>query len=365
VVKLGKTIMKFAKNPLEGLKQLAENPLFADLPGVQFALKLYETLKNDGVGAMAGQAVKGVGQAIIQNNPITKAIQAGKQVASGDYAGAGATVASSVIPGFGLLRGAVRGVRNRRRGSGRPPTDEAPTTTTLSKGAINVPNFVESAVGVGTQGKGLDAFGVRLFNNGVDVSGVNPTLWNNFLGMTQEYNSLTGNTVQLNSAYRDINKQRELYESLPDGQAAPPGRSLHNFGYALDINSKEANEMNRMGLFDRWGFTRPFNSEPWHLEPKGIDRQRIKSTGTGVVSNIGDPAMVPMEPDMGIINQNLANASNRSRVDIPKQAFNYGNREISLNEDSINKLANRFGEMIRVNTPQTNIKHAINADARA
>ncbi len=41
------------------------------------------------------------------------------------------------------------------------------------------------------------------------------------------------------SGFRDLSKQRELYEKWLSGQsqipAAPPGKSLHNYGLAFDL----------------------------------------------------------------------------------------------------------------------------------
>ena len=47
--------------------------------------------------------------------------------------------------------------------------------------------------------------------------------------------SFTGeNEMIMVSGYRSKAQQKELYE-LPGVYAAPPGRSLHNYGYAFDI----------------------------------------------------------------------------------------------------------------------------------
>lgn len=105
--------------------------------------------------------------------------------------------------------------------------------------------------------------------SGVDMGNLNPGLTQNFYSMVGEYNRITGRSVQVNSAARTKAQQAQLRASNP-GKAAPPGYSMHEYGLALDINSREANEMEQMGLLQKYGFVRPVGGEPWHLEPAAI-----------------------------------------------------------------------------------------------
>lgn len=111
----------------------------------------------------------------------------------------------------------------------------------------------------------------------VDMSGLNPKVSQNFNSMAAEYNQLTGKKIQVNSAYRSPEKQRKLYEeNLRNGSpklVAPPGRSAHETGLAIDIQSSQANEMDKMGLLSKYGFSRPLlnasRPEAWHLQAAG------------------------------------------------------------------------------------------------
>jgi len=138
-----------------------------------------------------------------------------------------------------------------------------------------------------------------------NLSGVRNDVWNNFIGLANDYNDKTGKKVQINSAFRDTSKQQRLYDQyLRDKKAgkdpspvAKPGRSMHNFGYALDINSIDANKMESMGLLSKWNFHRPVGKpgqkgyEPWHIEPTGLDYAKIRS-GVGMSGDsAGDPSM--------------------------------------------------------------------------
>lgn len=83
------------------------------------------------------------------------------------------------------------------------------------------------------------------------------------------------------SAYRDIGKQRLLYQSKPPGYAAVPGSSNHGLGLAVDFcggvenqgspqfNWLQANSKRFGWVHPAWAYTGPF--EPWHWEyvPKG------------------------------------------------------------------------------------------------
>lgn len=109
----------------------------------------------------------------------------------------------------------------------------------------------------------------------VDMSRLNPAVLKNFKAMVQEYGELTGKSVTVTSAYRSAEQQAALHAKDPK-MTAPPGRSLHQFGLALDVDHKEGtglNEMDKLGLMRKYGFTRPVGGEPWHIEPAGIQNR--------------------------------------------------------------------------------------------
>jgi hypothetical protein len=105
-----------------------------------------------------------------------------------------------------------------------------------------------------------------------------------FKALAQDYKDATGRTVQVNSAFRSLQEQARLYAANP-AKAAPPGRSMHNYGYALDIQSEDADRMDTMGLLRKHGFHRPLlapwvrNKEPWHIERAGLNYAKIRAAG--------------------------------------------------------------------------------------
>lgn len=103
----------------------------------------------------------------------------------------------------------------------------------------------------------------------VSIDSMNPAMKRQLLGMIQEYGELTGKKVILTSGTRTAAQQEALYKANP-AKAAKPGRSLHEFGIAVDINTADADALDKMGLMRKYGFTRPVGGETWHVEPAGI-----------------------------------------------------------------------------------------------
>jgi len=102
------------------------------------------------------------------------------------------------------------------------------------------------------------------------VKGLVPQVQSNLNGLAKDYVAMTGKRLRLNSTFRTTAEQRELYRLYKAGKgnpAAPPGGSLHEIGYAIDMNTAIMNDINRKGLMKKWGFTRPLKHESWHMEP--------------------------------------------------------------------------------------------------
>jgi hypothetical protein len=88
--------------------------------------------------------------------------------------------------------------------------------------------------------------------------------------MAKEYHEATGKQLTLTSGKRSEEQQERLYRTMPPGMAAPPGRSLHNYGLAVDMDKSQANELANLGLLQKYGFNRPVKGEPHHVQPVGM-----------------------------------------------------------------------------------------------
>ena len=106
----------------------------------------------------------------------------------------------------------------------------------------------------------------------VDLDGLHPAMSQRVLGAIQDYNLLSGDKdVVITSAFRSFAEQSRLHEQNPK-KAAPPGKSLHQFGLAIDADSRALTEMDNMGILRKWGLSRPIPGEPWHVQPMGVGK---------------------------------------------------------------------------------------------
>lgn len=155
------------------------------------------------------------------------------------------------------------------QGEGEGPSPDVPkqllpeNKTTASSGSIPM------AAGAPVSSEGGEQY-LKL-GKGVDIANLNGPTRNMLLSMAKEYGTLTGKSIQVNSGKRSYEAQAALHAKDPNGAAAP-GRSLHEYGLAVDINSADANELEKLGLMKKYGFTRPVGGEPWHMEPAGIQK---------------------------------------------------------------------------------------------
>lgn len=137
-------------------------------------------------------------------------------------------------------------------------------------------------------------------NGDVDLKGMNSKFMTLFYAMIGDgIKKGAIKRVDVNSAYRSPAKQEQLYaQYLRNGKplAAKPGKSNHEKGLALDINSAQANALAGAGLLAHWGFFRPLlnhksHPEPWHVEHAYFTSGAAtgKATQTGAGAQAGTP----------------------------------------------------------------------------
>ena len=138
------------------------------------------------------------------------------------------------------------------------------------KSGINIPNTKELRLATGPLRDGSKAAQfITVSDKNVNIDDLNPLIKKNLTGMIEEYGEYTGKKVIMTDGFRSRAQQEALYRKDPQ-KAAPPGRSLHEFGLAFDMDSKNLNEMDSLGLMRKYGFIRPIGQETWHAEPIGI-----------------------------------------------------------------------------------------------
>jgi hypothetical protein len=116
-----------------------------------------------------------------------------------------------------------------------------------------------------------------------------------FAKMASEYYDTTGSKLQINSSYRSPEEQANVNSGT--NPKAAPGKSKHNYGRALDLNSFDVNALKTLGLLDKYGF----NTIP--NDPPHIEMARTGGVFTGPSSGYpvelhGREAVVPLpNPD--------------------------------------------------------------------
>lgn len=146
------------------------------------------------------------------------------------------------------------------------PTQQPSFKSIVTSGVQNAIASVKGVFGGDATSQDLKKY-VRLKDSSVQLDGLNEQLKTRFANLAKEYYEKTGKKIQVNSGYRSPEEQAALYAKLGPPKAAPPGRSRHESGLAIDINSPDANKAIELGLMAKYGFTRPVRGETWHVEP--------------------------------------------------------------------------------------------------
>ena len=128
----------------------------------------------------------------------------------------------------------------------------------------------------GAMADGRNASAFLKLQGGVSMDQVHPEFKKLFYGAVEEYGTRTGKSVIVTDGFRSYADQVARQKKYGAGAAAP-GTSLHEFGLAIDVDSKALNEMDKLGLLRKYGLTRPVGREGWHLEPIGIQLDIAKA----------------------------------------------------------------------------------------
>lgn len=126
---------------------------------------------------------------------------------------------------------------------------------------------------------------------------LDPGVRSQFLQMAVSYNQLTGKKLQVNSAFRSPEEQAGVNSG--SNPKAAPGRSLHNVGRALDIQSDQRQFLEQKGLLSQYGF-KPLAGDPPHISaaagailsgPMGGYQPNLTMHGTEAIVPINTPAV--------------------------------------------------------------------------
>ena len=122
--------------------------------------------------------------------------------------------------------------------------------------------------------------------------------------------------IQINSAYRSPERQQELYaaalkkygsEQEARRWVAPPGKSQHNHGHAVDLGFKD--DAARQWAHDNapnFGLNFPLGHEPWHLElasarsSPNTDMIPVASRAPQLPAGLSAPSIPTPEPQTDV-----------------------------------------------------------------
>jgi hypothetical protein len=168
----------------------------------------------------------------------------------------------AIPPNSHLGRAIANGDVEDPAAMGKPSSNQG--AGTLSMGAASL------KIAAGPLASGESGMQYLKLGNGVNVEGLHPRMKQQLLAMAQEYGEATGKQLNVTSAYRSFQDQQRMYAKYGPGRAARPGGSLHEYGLAADLSTQDLNELEKLGLLRKYGFTRPIYGETWHIEPAGI-----------------------------------------------------------------------------------------------
>lgn len=241
----------------------------------------------------------------------------------------------------------------------------------LALGARNIGAGIGG--GLSTMAKGAASLlGFKLADKGVDIGNVNPTILEPLKGAVSEYKQKTGRDAIITSGFRSAAKQAQMNASGNKYIMAKPGMSMHQYGWAVDMNSADANAMARMGILDKYGLVQPYPvKDPVHLELAQFNssqaRSKLRSQGMpGMNSQIGDPVPAAFMNKRDIATANIL--MERRRAEAIAGAVNEGmsgtNAELGKSLQEISNQNSRSMQILNVMNNNMSTMSSNNTTAR-
>lgn len=229
------------------------------------------------------QRVSEIGQQIKQTRNLAESLQRGIAVAGSGLGGA--SIGGPEMGGMDIA----------------PPSAESAVDIPIAKNATTVPPIKLSDIIKFTDRTGSEENFKKLDAN----------VQKAFVAMAKEYFEITGDKLQINSAFRTFQDQARLASSGLANLVAEPGRSLHEQGRAIDIQSSQRLSLAEKGLLEKHGFRQLGAQDPMHIYMR--DGGIVPATPGGVkvvAAEAGrNEAFVPL-PDGKTIPVTVTNANN-------------------------------------------------------
>ena len=164
----------------------------------------------------------------------------------------------------------------------------------------------------------------------------------NFAQMAEDYMTLTGKRLQVNSAFRSPEEQAKVDSG--SNPKALPGHSKHQQGRAIDINSSQVEDLKRSGLLQEFGFS-PLQGDPPHIFMKDGGIVKASEGGTPAVIGEGgqDEAVIPLKNGALPVSISLKDALATPTFAGQNEYAGYNMGPMSTDIDAVKKLAEAVG----------------------
>jgi hypothetical protein len=185
-------------------------------------------------------------------------------------------------------------------GVATPPVVTPITPPAGKEGAANVDALIKFTGGTGDK---------------THFQQLNPSVLNSFVQMASAYFNSTGKKLQVNSAFRSVEEQANVNSGT--NPKAAPGKSLHNLGKAVDINSSQVSELQSSGLLGQHGFS-PLANDPPHIQmPSAALGGILSGPKSGYQAMLhGNEAVVPLPDGKTIPVQNSGGSGSSEQTNL-------------------------------------------------
>jgi hypothetical protein len=210
----------------------------------------------------------------------------------------------------GMFGGAQGGANTRSIGGGASGmgggTGVKPPAAKTTSGSSNM-SSMEGGQGLKASSNDLLQFG-GASGSASNFEGLNDRLKTAVMNAADEYKSLTGNKLKINSAKRDPEDQLRLYQETIDAgrpgigptgmPVGRPGTSSHEKGQAVDIQNY--NDPAALSALNRQGLQQVVPKDPVHFQLSGETGMIAEGPTSGYQATLhGKEAVIPMQNNSG------------------------------------------------------------------
>jgi hypothetical protein len=274
----------------------------------------------------------------------------------------------SKIMGPEAAKAAVKAFKRTQMAGGMGGMGSMPSPAPAG-GGPSAPTEVEGAR-YGTNKKAADLLQFTGASGSASAfEGLNSRLKDSVIAAAEEYYAATGNRMQVNSAKRDPADQERLWNDSvargtpgrgPTGMAvAPPGRSPHEKGLAIDIQNY--NDPAAVAAMNRQGLKQKVPGDPVHFSfgDGGI----ANGPRSGYLAELHGPEAVVPLPDGKTIPVRIEGgdqSSSRAKDDMADMMRQFkSSMESMINQMNNRDLLNMMDEMVRAQKTSNGIQEKL------